>query len=151
MYHTQETTNSVENVKPVYVLRNAIQTPDKTILRSYSRWDYVPHMDTVSGELYFTDGGPWGLSYRRSVNVVPYVDMAVTTADAFELQREAFVWGTYGKDGKQKKTYVELRHMTDEHIWAVLKTQEHIYSTYVEDLFVSELEYRQLNNITIED
>jgi len=139
-----------QEVKPVYVLRNAIQTPDKTILRSYSRWDYVPHMDKVSGELYFVDSGTDHYR-RRSVNVVPYVDLTVTTADAFELQREAFVWGTYGKDGKQKKVYVALKDMTDEHIWAVLKTQDGIKGTYVEELFENELEYRLINHIEIKD
>ena len=150
MYHTQETTNSVENVKPVYVLRNAIMTPDKTILRSYSRWDYVPHMDKVSGELYFVDSGT-GHYRRRSVNVVPYVDMTVTTADAFELQREAFVWGTYGKDGTSAKKYVVLKDMSDDHIRAILETQISIQGTYVEELFKNELEYRLINNIYLKD
>ena len=140
---------ATSSTKHVYILRNAIMTPDKTILRSYSRWDYVSHLDAVSGETYSTDGGTY--YERRSVNTVPYLDMTVTTADAFELQREAFVWGTYGKDGKQKKTYTALKDMSDDHIWNILLTQAHINGTYVEELFENELEYRIVNNIEIKE
>jgi len=140
---------ATSSTKPVHILRNAIMTPDKTVLRSYSRWDYVSHLDAVSGETYSTDGGTY--YERRSVNVVPYLDMTVTTADAFALQREAFVWGTYGKDGTSAKTWVVLKDMSDDHIWAIWGTQISIQGTYVEELFKNELYYRKINNIYLND
>jgi len=146
---TTYTEPTAEHTKPVYILRNAIQTPDKTILRSYSRWDYVSHLDIVSGETYSTDGGTEYI--RRSVNTIPYVDLTVTTAEAFEMQREAFVWGTYGKDGRSAKTWVVLKDMSDDHIWACLETQISIQGTYVRELFENEIYYRGLNNIKIKD
>jgi len=145
--YTEQTTN---DTKPVYVLRNAIKCPDGTVLNSRSRWEYLTHIDAVSGETYMVDSGK-DLYRRRSVNIVPYVDMTVTTLDAFELQREAFEWGTYGKDGTGPRTLVVLKDMTDEHIRAVISTQSRIHGTYVEELFWFELGYRLLNNIEIKD
>jgi len=147
---TAFTEPTVKDTKPIYVLRNAIKCPDGTVLNSRSRWEYLTHIDAVSGETYMVDSGK-DLYYRRSVNVVPYVDMTVTTLDAFELQREAFEWGTYGKDGTSPRTLVVLKDMTDEHILAVLVTQTRLKGTYVEELFKNELEYRIINNIEIKD
>lgn len=120
---------------------NKIQTPDGTVLESTHIHDYKTHEDEVSGEVYMTDGlGPY---VRRTVNIVPYVDLSVTTESSHEEIREVFTWGTYGKDGKQPRTEVKLKDMSTEHIEAILLTQKHIFNTYAEDLFINELEYRK--------
>lgn len=125
------------------IIRNAILTPDGTYLHSYNRHDYKTHTDQVSKELYMVDGGNDYL--RRSVNNKPAQDLTVTTTDPFVLQRQAFSWGSYGKNGDQPLHYIFLCDMTDAHIRAILETQEQIKGTYVEDLFLQELKYRKDN------
>ena len=86
------------------------------------------------------DGGKDYL--KRSVNKVEAKELSVYTTDKFELQREVFSWGSYGKDGKQPKHWIKLKDMELQHIMAILETQQHVYGTYVEDLFLKELEWR---------
>jgi len=125
---------------PEQILRNAICTPDCTVIESKHRHDYRTHLDEVSGEMYMVDGG---MAYlKRSVNSVPADDWSVTTNDEFEVIREVFTWGSYGKDGKQRRTEIKLKDMTTEHIQAVLATQQHIRGTVVQQLFKQELLYR---------
>lgn len=128
------------------ILRNAIITPDGTYLRSYHRHDYREHVDKITGETYIVDGG--GDYLRRSINKVPGTDLTVTTDDHFSDQRQAFVWGSYGRHADQPKHYIELRDLTTDHIRAILATQRQIKGTYVEDLMYKELEYRkELNDV----
>lgn len=125
------------------IIRNAIQTPDGTVLDSQNTWDYQTHTDRTTGEFYFTDGG---LEYlRRSVNKVPAKDLTVTTADPFWMQREAFRWTSITKDaaGNVIRQARALQQLTDDHINAILRTQWQISGTYVEQLMKQELEYRK--------
>ena len=119
---------------------NKIQTPDGTVIESTHIHDYKTHKDEVSGEVYMTDG--LGAYVRRTVNIVPYVDLSVTSESSHEEIREVFTWGTYGKDGKQPRTEVKLQDMTTEHIQAILSTQQHIKGSVVEQMFKQELLYR---------
>jgi len=122
------------------IIYNAIECPDGTVLESHGRHDYKTHLDTKTGEVYMVDGGKDYL--RRSVNKVPAKELSVYTIAKFEIQREVFSWGSYGKDGKQPKRWIKLKDMELQHIMAILETQQHIYGTYVEDLFLKELEWR---------
>jgi hypothetical protein len=122
------------------IIRNAIKTPDGTILESRHRHDYKAHIDRVTTERYAVDGG---LDYfRGSINKVKPEYLHVTTEDHFEVQREAFTWGSYGKDGDEPKHYIKLKDMQTEHILAILDTQYHIWGTYVEKLFKQEIALR---------
>lgn len=123
------------------LLTNRIKTPDGTILESRHIHDYKTHIDTLTGEEYMVDGG---LSYlRRSVNKVPYQELSIDTDTNFETIRDEFTWGTYGKEGKNKKKYVALKDLTTDHIQAILITQKHI-PKYIRDIFETEYARRQL-------
>lgn len=124
------------------IIRNAIITPDGTYLRSYHVHDYKEHKDAVTGEIYIVDGGNHYL--RRSMNDVPAEDLTVYLDDNFEVVRMAFVWRSYGKNLEHAPNgiYIALCDMTDDHIEAILTTQNHVRGTFVEKLFIDELKYR---------
>lgn len=135
------------NNKLIY---SAITTPDGTILHSKHRHDYVSYTDTTSGETYFLDGGT---DYqRRSVNTEPAIDLSVYMQDEHDLKRRFFLWKTYGKDGEIKGgKYIALKDMENEHIANILRYQQHIKGTYVEVLFLAELEYRGYSKAEIQE
>lgn len=124
------------------IIRNAILTPDGTYLRSYHVHDYKTHVDKVTGEVYMVDGGNEYL--RRSINEVQPEDLTVYLSDNFEVVRMAFVWKSYGKNLEHAPNgiYIALCDMEDDHIEAILTTQNHIRGTFVENLFMDELKYR---------
>ena len=125
---------------PEQILRNALRTPDGTVLESKHTHDFVMHRDRVTDDDIGIDGGH---VYLRRIGSLAFCgDLSVTTKDDFELVRDAFTWGTYGKDGKQSRTEVKLQDMTSEHIQAILSTQQHIKDSVVEQLFKQELLYR---------
>lgn len=126
-----------------YIIANRIKTPDGTILHSKTGHDYVHHND-ANGDYYFTDGGNQYL--RRSVNAIPATALDVTTESPFRVQREAFVWGTYGKTGKDPLKWVKLSALTDDHIKAILETQKHIPEWMRIGLFQQELNYRDFHD-----
>ena len=120
------------------LLVNAIITPDGTRLESLHRHDYKTHTD-ANGEEYMLDGG---LDYvKRSVNKERAVDAFVHDDDTHEVIREAFKWGTYGKNGDQPLEMKLLKSLDIEHIEAILETQTHLRSHIVK-VFEDELEYR---------
>jgi len=121
------------------LLRNAIQTPDGTILESRTRHDYKTYKD-VNREVYMVDGG---LDYqRRTVNKhAPEIDLSLTEADSHDDLRMHATWGTYGKSGDQPLSYIAIADMETEHIKSVLGTQKNMYPQ-IRDLMQAELEYR---------
>lgn len=122
------------------LVANRIMTPDGTILQSFDRHDYKSYTDK-NGLQYMVDGG---LDYlRRNYNADnPYIEMSVYADDDFALVREAFHWGTRGKDGKSKLVRKPLSSLTDEHINAIIETQDHV-PHYIKDLFEKELQWRK--------
>lgn len=129
-----------------YCLYNAIKTPDGTILWCEHGHDYKVHDDAVSGETYMNDGV--GYSIRRSINKVPYEDLSVMSNSPFEKVRTVKFWGSYGKNGDQKKVILSLEEMEDDHISAILNTQKQLEGTELMMIFKKELEYRLKNNIS---
>ena len=122
------------------IVANRIRTPDGTILESMHRHDYVTYVD-ANGKQYMVDGG---LDYlRRNVHDdAPYEELSVHTDDSHMLIREAFKWGTRGKDGRQPLKYVPLKDLTTEHIEAILETQTHIQE-HIRKIFLNELSFRE--------
>ncbi len=68
------------------IIRNALKTPDGTIIESKHVHDYVEYTD-ANGEVYFVDGGTNYL--RRSANAADCLDLSVTTDSRFEIIRRA--------------------------------------------------------------
>ena len=120
------------------LLRNAIQTPDGTILESRTRHDYVSYID-ANGEFYMVDGG---LDYfKGSVNIEDPVDLRLTEDEPHFFLRDYVTWGTYGKQQDQPLSHITITDMETEHLQAVLDTQRNMYPQ-VRDLMQAELEYR---------
>ena len=99
------------------LIRNALRTPDGTVLQSRHRHDYVTHTD-ANGKTYMLDGG---LAYVRCSANGDEEYLIVTLEDTHEVIREACDWGTYGINGDQPLSYITLCDMTTDHIGAVLK------------------------------
>jgi len=121
------------------LLRNAIQTPDGTILESRTRHDYKEYKDK-NGWVYMVDGG---LDYvRRWVNThAPAYDLSLSETEPHFFLRDHITWGTYGKLGDQALSYITIAAMSEGHLQAVLDTQDNMYPQ-VRDLMETELEYR---------
>ena len=121
------------------ILRNALQTPDGTVLESKTRHDYKEYED-ANGWTYMVDGG---LDYvRRSVNKhEPAIDLTLTEAEPHFFLRDYVTWGTYGKEGDEPLSYKTIADMETEHLQAVLDTQWGMYPQ-IRDLMKAELEYR---------
>lgn len=123
------------------LVANKWQAPDGTILWSKHRHDFVSHVDTTNGKFYAIDGG--NDYYRCLGDFNDLKDLCVYTTDSHEVIRNNFLWKTYGKDGKQPGKYIALKDMQTEHIQAILETQWHIKGTYVQDIFINEIEFRK--------
>jgi len=99
------------------LIRNAMQTPDGTIIRSWHRHDYVTHLD-ANGKHYMLDGG---IDYIRSSANGDEVFLDLYDDEPHPVQREILAWGTYGKDGKKPFKRVAVKDMETGHIEAVLR------------------------------
>jgi hypothetical protein len=124
------------------LVRNAIQTPDGTILVSRNRHDYQSHTD-ANGKKYVVDGG---LDYIRASVHEDQISLAVYDTDKFSVIRESVEWGTYGKDGDQPLSYVKLSEMDTAHIEAVLETQQLFIRPVIRKAMELELEHRGLRD-----
>ena len=118
------------------LVRNAIRTPDGTVLESRHVHDYKSHIDTIDGQHYMVDGG---LEYsRRSVNGEC---MCVYLEDDHSVVRDAVTWGTYGVNGDQPISYVKVKDMVTDHIIACLDNVPSMHKHYKE-VFKNELKFR---------
>ena len=124
--------------KNARLVRNAMQTPDGTILESRHRHDYKEYTD-ANGKGYMIDGG---LDYVRCSVHDDQKDLSVWSNDLFNEVREAVTWGTYGINGDQPLSHIKLCDMDTTHIEACLDTQRGIYPQIRESM-QKELEYRK--------
>jgi hypothetical protein len=126
---------------------NALITPDGTRLQSYSRYDFKEYVD-ANGNTYMVDGG---LDYRRrSANGDEVDDSLFLHKDGFEVIRDQVTWGTYGKNGDQPLQRVPVSEMSNDHIQAVLDTQNTIHPN-LREVLLMEHQYRIENLIEIRD
>ena len=119
------------------IVRNAIETPDGTVLDSLHQHDFRTYIDE-NGETYMVDGGTTYI--RRSKNVIQAKSLIVNSDDDFEVVRQWLRWGTYGINGDQPLHYVKLRDMQEGHINAVLQLN---VSNERARLLIKELAYRK--------
>ena len=125
----------------VRLVRNAIRTPDGTILESRHVHDFKRHIDSVDGKHYMVDGG---LEYnRRSSNGEC---MCVYLEDGHEVVREAATWGSYGKNGGEPLKYILIKDMTEEHILNCLKNCYRMHPHY-KVAFENELKWREVGGV----
>jgi len=120
------------------IFRNAMKTPDGTVIESFHRHDYVAYQDE-NGELYVVDGG---MSYfGRSTNEVQAEDLSIVEIEGVhEHNRKHFRWGTFGKKGDQPLKRIFLMDMKTSHIETILNSEKSIGSS--RELFKEELRYR---------
>ena len=137
----------MEKPKKSRLLRNALQTPDGTILESRTRHDYKEYEDE-NGWIYIVDGG---LDYsRRMVNRnAPETELSLTEDVLHSIAREFVTWGTYGKSGDQPRSYIAISDMSTGHLKAVIDTQKNMYPQ-VRDLMKAELEYREVSGFLLQ-
>jgi hypothetical protein len=122
------------------LIRNAIQTPDGTILESTYRHDYKSYTD-ANGKEYMVDGG---LDYvRRSANG-DEIDLRLYDDEPHTAQRHIVKWGTYGINGDQPLKFVSVANMDTAHLEAVLKNVSFIASV-IKECMIKELEQREMN------
>jgi len=123
------------------IVRNAIQTPDGTILESKHRHDCKTHVDAVNGKEYMVDGG---YDYIRRSTPGPYEELSITTDSPHEVLRETVTWGTYGINGDQPLKYVTVAEMDTGHMAAVVKIPNVIPG--IKEVMLKELELRNGKN-----
>ena len=121
-----------------YLIANRWQCPDGTVLQSMHRYDYVTHVDAITGEDCFVDGGIFGV-IRTSGNLK---NLCVFSNDPHEVKREVFYWKTYGKNGDKPGECVCLKDIGIGHINAILSTQTRL-APEIKTLFLNELDYRK--------
>jgi len=105
------------------LIRNALRTPDGTILESHHRHDFKTYTD-ANGKEYMIDGG---LDYVRCSANGDEEHLCVYIDDPHEKVRESMTWGTYGVNGDQPLKRITLAEMDTDHIQACLDTQTRIY------------------------
>lgn len=119
------------------LLRNAIRTPDGTVLESTHVHDYRTYTD-ANGQTYMVDGG---LEYlRRNICEEPHEELSVYIDEDHEINREYFTWTSYGVDGKGPSKTQALKDMDTDHIHAILDNG--FGRDHSRELFREELVYR---------
>jgi hypothetical protein len=129
----------IDEIQEPILICNRWRTPDGTILESKHRHHFVEHTD-ANGKYYGVDGGTWYLRLLGDV-VDDCENLCVHSHSPHGEIREAFTWGSYGKNGDEPLHYLKLSEMTNEHIQAILDTQTEIRD-HVKGILEMELKWR---------
>ena len=124
----------------MHLIRNAIQTPDGTILESRHRHDFKSYTDD-NGKTYMVDGG---LDYIRCSVHSDQTDLFEYSNEPHERQRQVLTWGTYGINGDQPLQHKPIAEMTTDHIGNVLNLKN--VKSVIKDCMKEELRYRAQND-----
>jgi hypothetical protein len=101
------------------LLKNAIRTPDGTVLESRSRHDYKSYKD-ANGKTYMVDGGH---DYCRRSAHGDEIDLCIYDDGDHNTRRHNLTWGSYGPKGDQPLTISTIAEMSTAHLQAVIDTQ----------------------------
>lgn len=126
------------------ILRNAIKTPDGTVLESNHVHDFVCHLDK-NGKRYCVDGGHQYL--KRSGEVLDFEDLSVEDDGDHQTRRKYLKWGvSTTKDGKllSKTKWTAICYLDTDHIKAVLGLK--YVDGFYKEVFEAELMLRLKRN-----
>ena len=127
------------------ILANRIRTPDGTLLESRNML-LTKHKD-ANGFVYAVSGS-WGEIFRDCLPDAPaYEECSLFSDDPHVVLRHDVLWGTYGKGGDDPYKLISVADMTDEHIAAILKTQQQIVPAF-KRLLKEEQKFRKENSGT---
>lgn len=131
-----------EHVYDPPVLVNMIKCPDGTVLQSVYGHDFVMH-NQEDGRSYNVDGGLHSLD--RGFSDEEYEELSLFVGDPHEKVREHFTWISVLDEGGyqlQEPKFIKLKDITDNHLEALVEFTKEDYPPYINDLFVTETEYR---------
>ena len=113
-----------------------IQTPDGTIIESSRKHNPAFHTDK-SGQQYMVD---YDVNFPRIQSDGNHIDLSIYDSSSFELVRDTFKWGSYGKDGVDELHLIKLKDLSDDHVKAIIDGG---YAGLNDYLFKMEMEYRE--------
>ena len=132
-----------------YILKNSIYCNlCKTEIVSKSLYNFVKCKCKGQKQVH-TDGGSFYQHYGYG-DKASYKITYVLDDGKLETRLKYLKWGTYGKNGNSKLEYKLLKDLSDNHLCAILNTQESIPDIYrqtIEDLIID----RELKNEMIYD
>lgn len=112
-------------------IQHAIKTPDGHILNETNGKNNEVYRDS-NGESYHV--------FKKN-NIIKATSLFIDKNESFNEIREKLLWGTYGKSGKDKFSWIILKNMTKEHLRNIIDTQKQI-NEYHRNFFQKELIYR---------
>lgn len=136
------------------IVCNAMITPDGTVLNSNHVYDFKEHIDK-NGEYYMVDGGNTYFRYSDS-SKFPAKKLFFVLSDIdnnFEEIREYYSRGGRGKDGESPLVWVPISKMSNNwlHNCITYNIERGLGYCSATIMYLKELDYRNKNNILIED
>lgn len=133
----------------IQIILNRIQCKGcGDVLTSYNRHDYK----TCGCENETMIDG--GTDYQRyGGKDLSLVDSSSTIylSDDHMMNRSAAHWGNRGKDGRDPLSYKSIADMSNAHLINIILDMEGLIAPWMERIIGEEIEYRRINNITIDD
>lgn len=118
------------------------------VLTSYNRHDYktcgCDNETMIDGGTYYQRYGGKDLSLVDNSSTI-YL------SEDHMMNRSAAHWGNRGKDGRSPLSYKSIADMSNEHIINIILDMKGKIMPWMEKIMDDEIEYRRINNITIDD
>ena len=131
------------------IILNRVQCKEcKKVLTSYHRHDYKTcgcENETM------VDGGNEYQRYGGADLDLVDTSSTIYLSDDHEMNRSAAHWGNRGKDGRDPLSYKSIADMSNAHLINIILDMEGKIAPWMERIISEEIEYRRINNITIDD